>query len=69
MLTSWDSKSRPRQFRLIAENSLCSIFLQANVIVLDASALAGAGREVADGDPQAGLHGELGEFGLPQPEP
>src|SRR5664279_993439 len=25
MMTSWDSKGRPRQFRLIAENSLCSI--------------------------------------------
>ena len=25
MMTSWDSRGRPRQFRLIAENSRCSI--------------------------------------------
>ena len=36
--------------------------------VFDLVPLAGAGRQVADGDRQAGLGGELGEFGLPQSE-
>ena len=41
MMTSWDSRDRPHQFRLIAENSLCSILFHLLVP-----------GEVADGDPQ-----------------
>jgi hypothetical protein len=37
--------------------------------MFDLLPLAGPGREVADGDRQAGLGGEFGELDLPDPDP
>ena len=58
MTTSWDSRGRPRQFRLIAENSRCSILFHLEVP-------GGRWQTVTF---EAGLGGERGEFGLPQPQ-
>ena len=58
-MTSWLTSGLPRQF----------IVIVAEEPVLDLVPLAGAGRQVADRDGQAGLGGQGGEFGLPQAQP
>jgi hypothetical protein len=55
-MTSWLVSGVPRQFIVIWENSRCSIW----------GCPAGARREVAAGDLQAGLGGQRGQPGLPR---
>jgi hypothetical protein len=52
-MTSWLS-SGPRQFIKMCENSRCSILFHLDV----------SGRQVADGDAEGGLVGEVASFGI-----
>src|ERR1035437_4372250 len=58
-MTWWLVSGRPRQFKVIWENSRCSILFHLLV----------PGREMGDGHPQAGFGGERGELDLPGPDP
>jgi hypothetical protein len=53
-MTSWLSSGRPRQFIEMCENSRCSILFHLDV----------SGRQVADGDAEGGLVGEVASFGI-----